>query len=56
MIIQLTLRYEHSTTLILHKLFEFFIIFGWITTYNFGQINIITLNYAYYKIGQLKHR
>jgi hypothetical protein len=38
----------------LNKLFEFFIIFGRITTYNFVQINIITPNYYYYKIVQWK--
>jgi hypothetical protein len=64
--IQLTLRYEHSTTGILHKkyvrciensrldmLFEFFKIFGCITTHNFTQINIITTNFAYYIIIQI---
>jgi hypothetical protein len=30
--------------------------FGHVTTYNFVQINIITLNYVYYKIFHLKHR
>jgi hypothetical protein len=62
-------RYEYFITLILHKtsvrcikncylnkLFEFFIIFGRITTYNFVQIKIITPNYAYYKIFQRKLR
>jgi hypothetical protein len=68
-IVQLILRYEYFMTLFLRKtqvrciknsclneLFEFFISFGRITTYSFVQINTITLNYAYYKIVQLKHR
>jgi hypothetical protein len=38
----------------LNKLFEFFIMFGRITTYNFMKINIITPYYPYYKIVQLK--
>jgi hypothetical protein len=37
-------------------LFEFFIIFGRITTYNSMQINTINPNYAYYKIVQLELR
>jgi hypothetical protein len=66
---QLTLRYEHSTTLIFHKiyvgciknsrlnkLFVFFKISGRISTHNFMQINIITPNYVYYKIIQLALR
>jgi hypothetical protein len=40
----------------LNKLFEFFIIYGHITTYNFVQINTITPNYAYFKIFWLKLR
>jgi hypothetical protein len=68
-IVQLTLRYEYSTTQIFHKtevkyirnyclnkLFQFFKILGRITTNNFVQINIITPNYAYYKIFRLKLR
>jgi hypothetical protein len=63
---QLTLRYEHSTILIMHKkissikysglinLFEFSKFFGRITTYNFVRININNSNYAYYNIVQLK--
>jgi hypothetical protein len=59
MIVQSILRYEYFMTLILRKtqvrciknsrlneLFVFFIIFSRITTYNFVQINTITLNYA----------
>jgi hypothetical protein len=34
-------------------LFEFFKFVGCITTHNFAQIKIITLNYAYYIIIQL---
>jgi hypothetical protein len=34
----------------------FFKTFSRITTYNFVQINIITSNYAYYKIVRLKLR
>jgi hypothetical protein len=65
-IIQLELRYEYSITLILHKtsgrspkhrclnkLFGFMKIYGRKTTHNLVQINIITPNYAYYKIVQL---
>jgi hypothetical protein len=68
-IVLLKHRYEYSMMLIfrkiyvrciknycLNKLFEFFILFGRITTYNFVQINKITRNYAYYKILQLKLR
>jgi hypothetical protein len=64
-IVQLELRYEYSMTLILHKtqvrcpknrylnkLFGFMKIYGRITTHNLVQINIITPNYAYYKIVQ----
>jgi hypothetical protein len=66
---QLTLRYEHCTTQSLHntylrcikngclnKLFEFLKFVGRITTYNFMIINIISPNYAYYMIDQLKLR
>jgi transposase-like protein len=65
-IVQLKLRYEYSITLILHitkvryakscclnKLFGFMKVFGRKTTHNLVQINIITPNYAYYKIVQL---
>jgi hypothetical protein len=68
-IVLLKHRYEYSMTLILrktkvrcikncclNKLFEFFINFGRITTYNLVQINTITPNYAYYKIVQLEFR
>jgi hypothetical protein len=68
-IVQLKLWYEYSITLILYKtyvrcvknccliqLFGFMKIFGRITTHNLLQINIITLNYAYYKIVQLTHQ
>jgi hypothetical protein len=37
-------------------LFVFFKNFGRISTYNFIQIDIITPNYAYYKIVQLALR
>jgi hypothetical protein len=37
-------------------LFEFLKIVDRITTYNFMKINIITPNYAYYMIVQLKLR
>ena len=69
MIFKSKLRYEYSTTLILHKtsvrciknsclnmLFEFFKIFGRINTHHFVKINVITLNYAYCKIVQLTLR
>jgi hypothetical protein len=62
-IVQLKLRYEYFITLILHKtkvrcvkncflnkLFGFMKIFGRIATHNLVHINIITPNYAYYKI------
>jgi hypothetical protein len=62
-IVQLTLRYEYPTILFFHKtlvkyiknyclnkLFQFFNVFGRMATNNFVQINIITPNYAYYKI------
>jgi hypothetical protein len=65
-IVQLKHRYIHSITQILHKtsvryvkncclnkLFGFMKIFGRITTHNLVKINIITPNYAYYKIIQL---
>jgi hypothetical protein len=65
-IVQLKLQYEYSITLILHKtqvkcvkncclikLFGFMKFFDRITTHNLLQINIITPNYAYYKIVQL---
>jgi len=68
-IVQIKLRYGYSITLISHKtkvryvkncclnkLFGFMKIFGRITTYNSVQINIITPNYAYYKVVQLKPR
>jgi hypothetical protein len=40
----------------LNKSFGFFKIVGRITAYNFVEINIITHNYAYYKIVRLKHQ
>jgi hypothetical protein len=40
----------------LNKLFEFLKIVGRITKYNFLKINIITPNYAYYMIVELKLR
>jgi hypothetical protein len=66
-IVQLKVQYEYSITLILHKikvrciknccltkLFGFMKIVGRITTHSLVQITIITPNYAYYKIVQLK--
>jgi hypothetical protein len=67
-IIQLRLRYQHPMIVVLlktsarciknsylSKLFDFFKIFGRITTYYFVKIIIITPNYTFYKIVQLKY-
>jgi len=43
-------------TAVYTMLLEFLEISGCITTYNFMKINIITLDYAYYKIIQLTHK